>query len=128
MRCTKIRIYASTRRHAKDRLKVSIRIYGMGGAIMPKQILKRLGNSLAVRIPANTAAKVSLEEGQDVCVEVENGRVVMRPHEAIRRFSRERLIQQYREGKLAAHGELDFGDPVGSEWSGPDGASREGIK
>jgi antitoxin MazE len=95
---------------------------------MPKQILKRWGNSLAVRIPANIAAEISLEEGQEVQVEVEDGRIVVRPHKAIRRFSRERLIQQYREGKLVPHDEIDFGAPKGTEWGGPEDPSREGIE
>jgi antitoxin MazE len=95
---------------------------------MPKQVLKRWGNSLAVRIPANIAAEISLEEGQEVHVEVEDGRIVVRPHKAIRRFSRERLIQQYREGKLAPHDDVDFGEPVGTEWGGPEDPSREGIE
>ncbi|KND58089.1 hypothetical protein BVER_00378 [Candidatus Burkholderia verschuerenii] len=95
---------------------------------MPKQILKRWGNSLAVRIPANMAAEISVEEDQEVHVEVEDGRIVVRPHKAIRRFSRERLIQQYREGKLVPHDEIDFGDPMGTEWGGPEDPSREGIE
>ncbi|SAK98880.1 transcriptional regulator/antitoxin, MazE [Caballeronia calidae] len=95
---------------------------------MPKQILKRWGNSLAVRIPANIASELSLEEGQEVHVEVEDGRVIVRPHRAIRRFSRERLIQQFREGKLERHEEIDFGDPVGDEWGGPADPTREGFE
>jgi antitoxin MazE len=95
---------------------------------MPKQILKRWGNSLAVRIPANIATELSLEEGQEVHVEVMDGCVSIRPHKAIRRFSRERLIQQYKEGKLEPHDEIDFGEPVGDEWGGPEDPSREGIE
>jgi antitoxin MazE len=41
-----------------------------------------------------------------------------------RRFSRERLLQQYREGKLVPHEEIDFGDPVGDELGGPDDPTR----
>jgi antitoxin MazE len=92
---------------------------------MPKQVLKRWGNSLAVRIPANIATELSLEEGQEVQVEVMDGCVSVRPHRTIRRFSRERLIQQHREGKLQPHDEIDFGDPVGSEWGGPEGPKVE---
>ncbi|SAL77311.1 transcriptional regulator/antitoxin, MazE [Caballeronia peredens] len=95
---------------------------------MPKQILKRWGNSLAVRIPANIASELSLEEGQEVNLEVEDGHVTVRPHRAIRRFSRERLIQQFREGRLGRHEETDFGDPVGAERGGPDDPAREGLE
>jgi antitoxin MazE len=96
--------------------------------MMPKQVLKRWGNSLAVRIPATIAAEISLEEGQEVQVDVEDGCVVVRPHKTIRRFSRERLIQQFRAGKFEAHEEIDFGRAVGSEWGGPEDPSREGIE
>ena len=95
---------------------------------MPRQILKRWGNSLAVRIPANIASELSLEEGQEVQVEVIDGRVTVRPHQAIRRFSRERLIQQFREGKLERHEEVDFGDPVGTELGGPEDPTREDLQ
>ncbi|WP_250452815.1 AbrB/MazE/SpoVT family DNA-binding domain-containing protein [Caballeronia sp. ATUFL_M2_KS44] len=95
---------------------------------MPVQILKRWGNSLAVRIPANIAGELSLEEGQEVQVEVADGQVIVRPHRVIRRFSRERLIRQHREGKLERHDEIDFGDPAGAEWGGPEDPTREGIE
>jgi antitoxin MazE len=92
---------------------------------MPRQILKRWGNSLAVRIPANIATELSLEEGQEVHVELMDGGVSVRPHRAIRRFSRERLIQQHKAATLSPHAEIDFGDPVGAEWGGPDGPKWE---
>ena len=95
---------------------------------MPVQILKRWGNSLAVRIPANIASELSLEEGQEVQVEIVDGCVAVRPLRAIRRFSRERLVQQYREGRLGRHEEIDFGDSVGDEWGGPEDPTREGIE
>lgn len=95
---------------------------------MAVQILKRWGNSLAVRIPANIASDLSLEEGQEVQVEAVDGRVSVWPHRAIRRFSRERLIQQFREGKLERHEEIDFGDPVGTEWGGPKDPTRGGRR
>jgi antitoxin MazE len=86
-----------------------------------KQILKRWGNSLAVRIPASIASELSLEEGQEVHVEVMDGRVSVRPHRALRRFSRERLVQQFKAGRIGRHVEIDFGSPVGSEWGAPGG-------
>jgi antitoxin MazE len=95
---------------------------------MPRQVLKRWGNSLAVRIPANIASELSLQEGQEVQLEVTDGYLTVQPHRATRRFSRERLIQQYREGKLQPHEEIAFGEPAGSEWGGPEDPSREGIE
>lgn len=93
---------------------------------MPVQVLKRWGNSLAIRIPATIAAEASLEEGQEVFLAVEHGRVIVQPRTAIRRFSRERLIQQFREGNLQRHEEIDCGDAVGTEWGGPQDPAREG--
>ncbi|AET91838.1 transcriptional regulator/antitoxin, MazE [Burkholderia sp. YI23] len=95
---------------------------------MPRQVLKRWGNSLAVRIPANIASELSLEEGQEVHVEVIDGCVSVRPHRAIRRFSRERLVQQFRDGKIERHEEIDFGAPAGDEWGGPEDPTREDLQ
>lgn len=91
---------------------------------MAIQTVKRWGNSLAVRIPASLAEEVALQEGQEVDVVVEDGRLQVRPHTAIRRFSLERLIQQHEEGKLAPHETIDWGDPVGNETGGPDDPDR----
>ena len=63
---------------------------------MAIQTLKRWGNSLAVRIPANVANEAAFPEGQEVDVQVQDGQVMVRPHTGIRRFSRERFIQQLR--------------------------------
>lgn len=87
---------------------------------MAIQTLKRWGNSLAVRIPANVALEAEFQEGQEVEVQVEDGKVLVRPHSAIRRFSRERYLQQLREQKLEPHPTVDFGEPQGSEIGGPD--------
>ena len=91
---------------------------------MAIQIVKRWGNSLALRIPSNLATEASIIEGQEVDVEVQDGQLLVRPHTAIPRFSRERLIQQFKEGKLVPHEEIDYGDPVGDELGGPDDPTR----
>jgi antitoxin MazE len=91
---------------------------------MAIQTLKRWGNSLAVRIPANVALEASFTEGQEVDVQVEDGQVLVRPHTAIRRFSRERYLQQLREQTLEPHETVDFGEPRGSEIGGPDDPTR----
>jgi antitoxin MazE len=91
---------------------------------MAVQTLKRWGNSLAVRIPASVATEVALSEGQEVDVQVEDGTVSIRPHAAIRRFSRERYLQQLRERQLEPHPLIDFGEPQGSELGGSDDPTR----
>ena len=91
---------------------------------MAIQTVKRWGNSLAVRIPTNLAIEASIVEGQEVDVEVRDGQLEVRPRSVIPRFSREKLIQQHREGKLIPHEEIDFGDPVGNELGGPEDPTR----
>ena len=91
---------------------------------MTIQTLKRWGNSLAVRIPASVAAKLALTEGQEVEVEVEDGVLTVRAHTAIRRFSRERYMRQLHEGKLVQQPLIDFGEPQGVEFGGPDDPTR----
>jgi antitoxin MazE len=91
---------------------------------MSIQTLKRWGNSLAVRIPASVAAKLAFAEGQEIEVEIEDGALTVRPHTAIRRFSRERYLQQLREKRLEPHPLIDFGEPQGSEIGGPDDPTR----
>lgn len=75
-------------------------------------VLKKWGNSAAVRIPAAVfeAAKLSLD--QTVDVRVENGRVVLEPV----------VKQDYDLARLLAgitpensHSSVDFGKPVGGE-------------
>jgi antitoxin MazE len=91
---------------------------------MTVQTLKRWGNSLAVRIPAGLAAKLALAEGQEIELEVEDGTLTVRPHTAIPRFSRERYLQQLRESRLTQHPLVDFGEPQGAEFGGPDDPTR----
>ncbi|VWB97137.1 AbrB/MazE/SpoVT family DNA-binding domain-containing protein [Burkholderia lata] len=87
---------------------------------MTVQTLKRWGNSLAVRIPASVAQEAHFAEGQEVDIQVVDGKVQILAHVGIKRFSRERYLQQLREGKLEPHPIIDFGDPQGSEFGGPD--------
>lgn len=92
--------------------------------MMAIQTLKRWGNSLAVRIPANVALEADFSEGQEVDVRVEDGHVLVSANSAIRRFSRERYLQQLRALKLEQHETVDFGEPQGSEIDGPDDPTR----
>ncbi|WP_240324675.1 AbrB/MazE/SpoVT family DNA-binding domain-containing protein [Trinickia diaoshuihuensis] len=90
------------------------------GITMAVQTLKRWGNSLAVRIPASIAQEAHLAEGQAIDVLVVDGKVQIVPCVSIKRFSRERYMQQLREGKLEPHADIDFGGAHGSEFGGPD--------
>lgn len=90
------------------------------GLTMAVQTLKRWGNSLAVRIPASVALEARLAEGQAIDVVVVDGKVQISACTAIKRFSRERYLQQLREGKLEQHADIDFGGAYGSEFGGPE--------
>lgn len=83
---------------------------------MPRQTLKRWGNSLAVRIPANVAQEAHVVEGQEVEVYVQDGQIRIRPYAKLRRFSRERYLQQLREASLVSHPLIDFGELQGDEF------------
>ncbi|WP_206952287.1 AbrB/MazE/SpoVT family DNA-binding domain-containing protein [Trinickia acidisoli] len=87
---------------------------------MAVQTLKRWGNSLAVRIPASVAQEAQLVEGQSIDVQVVDGKVQILAHTAIKRFSRERYVQQLWGRILEPHAAIDFGAPQGSEFGGPD--------
>ena len=95
---------------------------------MAIETVKRRGNGLAVLIPPNLAAEASRVEGEEVDVEVQDRQLLVHAYAAIPRFSRERLIQQFRDGKLQRHDEIDFGDPVGDESRGPQDPTREAIE
>ena len=75
-------------------------------------MIKKWGNSAAVRIPATVFEEARLKLDQAVDVRVENGRVVLEPV----------ANAEYDIGKLLAgitpeniHAQVDFGGPEGRE-------------
>lgn len=93
---------------------------------MAMQTVKRRDSSPDAHLQSSLATEASLVEGQDVGGE--DNQLLVRTHATIPRFSRERLIQQFREGKLQRHDEIDFGDPVGDKLGGPQDLTRDGIE
>ena len=75
-------------------------------------IVKKWGNSAAVRIPAAVmeTAKFSLE--QPVDVRAEDGRVVIEPIKT-KEYDIEKLVKSISKGNC--HAPMDFGKPVGHE-------------
>lgn len=75
-------------------------------------LVKKWGNSAAVRIPAAVLAEARLELDQRVVVREERGRIVIEP---VRRevFDIRELVQGIRPDNL--HGAVDTGVPVGRE-------------
>jgi len=75
-------------------------------------IVKKWGNSAAVRIPAAVMATAKLALEQPVDVRAENGRVVIEPIKKTE-FDIRELIKGI--SKENGHAPVDFGKPVGYE-------------
>jgi antitoxin MazE len=74
-------------------------------------IVKRWGNSLAVRLPKDLAQTLEMNEGSRLTLEVvEDGLL-------IRRSRKKRDLNALLEGvtREGIHGEVDWGEPVGKE-------------
>jgi antitoxin MazE len=75
-------------------------------------IVKKWGNSAAVRIPASVMAAASLDLDQVVDVREESGRVVIEPVKADP-YELDALLDQMRPETFPE--EIDFGPPQGRE-------------
>ena len=76
-------------------------------------IVKKWGNSLALRLPQSLAANLHLEDGSTVSLSVENHALVVRP--ARKRYRLDDLLAQ--TPLEARRGETDWGDATsGEEW------------
>lgn len=71
----------------------------------------RWGNSLAVRIPRAVAEQVRLEEGAEVEMAVEDGRIVVRPRPP--RYHLDQLVEGITSENR--HDETDWGEVQGEE-------------
>jgi antitoxin MazE len=69
--------------------------------------VQRWGNSLALRIPPAFAAETTIEQGSEVEITVEGGRLVVTPL-AEQAFSLEALLAEITPDNL--HAETDTGD------------------
>jgi antitoxin MazE len=74
--------------------------------------VQKLGNSLAVRIPNTLALDVGLEDGAEVELFVDKGRLVVVPP-VVQSYTLAELLADVRPSKL--HAETDWGPPVGNE-------------
>lgn len=74
--------------------------------------VQKWGNSLAVRIPRSFARETALEDGAEVELELENGRLVITPvHD--REYDLPTLLKQVTPETL--HGEVETGRAEGQE-------------
>ena len=77
-----------------------------------KSVVKKWGNSAAVRIPAAVMEAIHLEIDEPVDVREEAGRIVIEPVRQ-KAYDINRLIQGITSENL--HEPVDFGAPVGKE-------------
>ncbi|MBK8750890.1 MAG: AbrB/MazE/SpoVT family DNA-binding domain-containing protein [Candidatus Competibacteraceae bacterium] len=78
---------------------------------MTRQVIKKWGNSLAVRIPAVVMEAAKLTVDQTVNVRAQNGHVIIEP--AGPEFTLDALLAGITPENQ--HGEVDIGAPVGRE-------------
>ncbi len=74
--------------------------------------VQRWGNSLALRIPSAFAVETTIEQGSEVELTLEDGRLVVTPV-AEPAFSLEALLAEVTPDNL--HAEVDSGAPEGAE-------------
>jgi antitoxin MazE len=74
-------------------------------------VVKKWGNSLALRLPQSLAADLKLEDGSSVSLSVEDHALVVRP--ARKRYKLADLLAQ--TPSEARRGETDWGDAKGGE-------------
>ena len=76
--------------------------------------IKRWGNSLALRIPKDLCRTLGLDEGSQVDMTVADGKLIITPKQARLTALLDALEAH---GRPDPHGELDWGQDVGSERS-----------
>jgi antitoxin MazE len=79
---------------------------------MAVQLIKKWGNSLAVRLPAAVMEAAQLALDQAVDVRAENGRIIIEP--VARSYSLDDLLAGITAQNR--HDEYDFGVAQGKEW------------
>lgn len=74
--------------------------------------IQRWGNSLALRIPAAFAKETGMDQGTEVDLRLEEGRLVISPRPE-GRYSLDEMLESVTPDNL--HGEIDTGAPLGRE-------------
>jgi antitoxin MazE len=74
-------------------------------------VVRKWGNSLALRLPQNVAADLRLIEGATVCLFIENEKLIVKPTR--KRFRLADLLADMSDNKK--HKEVDWGSPKGDE-------------
>jgi antitoxin MazE len=74
-------------------------------------LVSKWGNSLGIRISKSVAAAVSVQDGDEVDVTVQEGAIIIRP--AVKRYTLEELVEGITPRNR--HAEVDWGAPKGKE-------------
>lgn len=77
-----------------------------------KTKIAKWGNSLALRVPQPFAEEVGLEDGSEVDLALEDGRLVLTPQNG-RKWTLERLVERITPDNR--HDEVETGPATGSE-------------
>ncbi len=77
-----------------------------------ESVIKKWGNSPALRLSANVMKEAHLSLDQTVSVKVSRGRIIIEPT-ARKEYKLEELVADITSGNT--HTESDFGKPVGKE-------------
>ena len=77
-----------------------------------KSQISQWGNSLAVRIPKQIAQELDLKANDAIEFSVVNGKVVLKPIQALPELTLDELLAQVIEPPEL---EVDWGEPVGEE-------------
>jgi antitoxin MazE len=82
-----------------------------GGAMVVHGKIQKWGNSLGIRIQKTVAEQLNLKENAEVLIGVEENCIIVTP------LPKKKTLKSMLEGVTPeiAHGELDFGPPVGKE-------------
>ena len=75
-------------------------------------VIRRWGNSLALRLPGAALREARLTEGEAVTLHVSEGRIVIEPAQALD-YDLADLVAAITPDN--AHGEVDTGTPLGKE-------------
>ena len=76
-------------------------------------VLKKWGNSLAVRLPNAFVKECSLKENRKVDITTERGKIVLTPKRKHPRYELASLLEKVTDSNR--HELIDFGKPVGRE-------------
>ncbi len=81
-------------------------------------VIKKWGNSLATRIPKAVVESIGLRLDQEVEIEAENGRIIITPLKAKKKYKLEELLSQCKPESMNLTSEDQEwlnADPVGKE-------------